>query len=127
MLDLAAGRIDGYISDIPAVEYYIKDKPQYRIAARIPTNERYSFMFAKTFADAGKINDIITTLKRRLCRCHPSKVVWHHPAGHLVERQGDGRAQALSLQIGRVGSRGHRRWQALPLTLRYIGARHGPD
>lgn len=25
MLDLASGRIDGYISDIPAVEYYIKD------------------------------------------------------------------------------------------------------
>lgn len=63
MLDLAAGRIDGYISDIPAVEYYIKDKPQYRIAARIPTAERYSFMFAKTFAEAGKINDILTTLK----------------------------------------------------------------
>jgi polar amino acid transport system substrate-binding protein len=64
MLDLAAGRIDGYISDIPAVEYYIKDKPQYRIVARIPTNERYSFMFAKTFPDAAKVNDILTTLKK---------------------------------------------------------------
>jgi len=64
MLDLAAGRIDGYISDIPAVEYYIKDKPQYKIAARIPTNERYSFMFAKNFAEAAKINDILTTLKK---------------------------------------------------------------
>ena len=64
MLDLASGRIDGYISDIPAVEYYIKDKPQYRIAARIPTAERYSFMFAKTFADAAKVNDILTTLKK---------------------------------------------------------------
>lgn len=64
MLDLAAGRIDGYISDIPAVEYYIKDKPQYKIVARIPTNERYSFMFAKNFAEAAKINDILTTLKK---------------------------------------------------------------
>lgn len=64
MLDLAAGRIDGYISDIPAVEYYIKDKPQYRVAARIPTGERYSFMFAKTFAEAGKINDTLTQLKK---------------------------------------------------------------
>ena len=64
MLDLASGRIDGYISDIPAVEYYIKDKPQYRIAARIPTAERYSFMFAKTFADAGSINDILTAMKK---------------------------------------------------------------
>ena len=64
MLDLAAGRIDGYISDIPAVEYYIKDKSQYKIAARIPTNERYSFMFAKNFVEAAKINDILTTLKK---------------------------------------------------------------
>ncbi|WP_295960286.1 transporter substrate-binding domain-containing protein [Rhodoferax sp.] len=64
MLDLASGRIDGYISDIPAVEYYIKDKPQYRIAARIPTNERYSFMFAKNFPDAAKVNEILTTMKK---------------------------------------------------------------
>jgi polar amino acid transport system substrate-binding protein len=27
MLDLAAGRIDGYISDIPALQYYVKDAP----------------------------------------------------------------------------------------------------
>lgn len=64
MLDLAAGRIDGYISDIPAVEYYIKDKPQYRIAARIPTGERYSMMFAKTFPDAAKVNEIVTSMKK---------------------------------------------------------------
>ena len=64
MLDLAAGRIDGYISDIPAVEYYIKDKPQYRVAGRIPTGERYSFMFAKTFADIAKVNDALTALKK---------------------------------------------------------------
>jgi polar amino acid transport system substrate-binding protein len=64
MLDLAIGRIDGYLSDIPAVEYYIRDKPQYRITARIPTGERYSFMFAKTFADAAKVNDALTALKK---------------------------------------------------------------
>jgi len=64
MLDLAAGRIDGYISDIPAVEYYIKDKPQYAVVARIPTGERYSFMFAKGFADAAKVNDTLTQLKK---------------------------------------------------------------
>jgi polar amino acid transport system substrate-binding protein len=64
MLDLAAGRIDGYISDIPAVEYYIKDKPQYRIAARIPTGERYSLMFAKNWPEAAKVNDLLTTMKK---------------------------------------------------------------
>ncbi len=64
MLDLAAGRIDGYISDVPAVAYYIKDKPQYRIAARIPTGERYSFLFAKGFADTAKLNDALTAMKQ---------------------------------------------------------------
>ena len=47
MLDLAAGRIDGYISDIPAVQYYVKDKPTYKVVERIPTGEQYSIMFAK--------------------------------------------------------------------------------
>jgi polar amino acid transport system substrate-binding protein len=63
MLDLASGRIDGYISDIPAVEYYIKDKTQYRVAARIPTNERYSFMYAKNFPDAAQINTLLSAMK----------------------------------------------------------------
>jgi polar amino acid transport system substrate-binding protein len=64
MLDLAVGRIDGYLSDVPAVQYYIKDKPQYRIALRIPTGERYSFMFARTFADAARINECLSAMKR---------------------------------------------------------------
>ena len=64
MLDLAAGRIDGYISDIPAVQYYILGKPQYRVAARIPTGERYGFMFAKGYAEIGRINDTLTQMKK---------------------------------------------------------------
>jgi polar amino acid transport system substrate-binding protein len=35
MLDLAAGRLDGYISDIPALLYYVKDKPQFAVVERI--------------------------------------------------------------------------------------------
>jgi polar amino acid transport system substrate-binding protein len=64
MLDLAAGRIDGYISDIPAVQYYIKDKPIYRVVARIPTGEQYSIMFAKNAAIADQVNAVITQLKK---------------------------------------------------------------
>ena len=64
MLDLAAGRIDGYLSDIPAVAYYIRDKPQYRIAVRIPTGERYSCMFAQKFADAARVNEALSAMKR---------------------------------------------------------------
>ena len=64
MLDLAAGRIDGYLSDLPAVAYYIKDKPQYRVAARVATGERYAFMASKRFADLGVVNDALSAMKK---------------------------------------------------------------
>ncbi len=63
MLDLAAGRIDGYISDIPAVEYYIKDKPQYAVVERIRTGEQYSMMFAKDSPLAAEATKAIGELK----------------------------------------------------------------
>jgi len=64
MLDLEAGRIDGYISDIPALLYYTKDKPQYKVVERIKTREQYSVMFAKDAPLAGKVNDIIGEMKK---------------------------------------------------------------
>jgi polar amino acid transport system substrate-binding protein len=63
MLDLAAGRIDGYISDIPAVQYYVKDKPTYKVVERITTGEQYSMMFAKDAPLADKVDAEITKLK----------------------------------------------------------------
>jgi len=64
MLDLEAGRIDGYISDIPALLYYVKDKPQFAVVARIKTTEQYSVMFAKDAPLATKVNDVITEMKK---------------------------------------------------------------
>lgn len=64
MLDLAAGRIDGYISDIPAVQYYVKDKPTYRVVERIPTGEQYSIMFAKNAVLADQVDAVIRQLKK---------------------------------------------------------------
>jgi polar amino acid transport system substrate-binding protein len=64
MLDLQAGRIDGYISDIPALQYYTKDKPELKVVERIPTGEKYSIMFAKTDPLAKDVNEVITTLKK---------------------------------------------------------------
>lgn len=64
MLDLAAGRIDGYVSDIPALLYYVKDKPELKVVERIPTGEKYSMMFKKGDPLATQVNDVITTLKR---------------------------------------------------------------
>ncbi|WAJ28325.1 transporter substrate-binding domain-containing protein [Jeongeupella avenae] len=63
MLDLAGGRLDGYISDIPAVAYYIKDKPELAVVARIPTGEQYSMMFAKDSELTSKASEAITALK----------------------------------------------------------------
>ena len=64
MLDLGNGRIDGYISDIPALQYYSKDKPQFAVVQRIPTGEQYSMMFAKDAPLAREVSDVLTTLKQ---------------------------------------------------------------
>ena len=63
MLDLQAGRIEGYISDIPALQYYTKDKPELKVVQRIETGEKYSIMFAKDAELLTKVNDVLTTLK----------------------------------------------------------------
>ena len=64
MLDLVAGRVDGYISDIPALLYYVKDKPELKVVERIPTGEKYSIMFNKDDPLATEVNAVITTLKQ---------------------------------------------------------------
>jgi polar amino acid transport system substrate-binding protein len=64
MLDLEAGRIDGYISDIPALLYYVKDKPQFAVVQRIETGEKYSIMFAKDAPLATEANKVISDLKK---------------------------------------------------------------
>ncbi|WP_299843558.1 ABC transporter substrate-binding protein [uncultured Jannaschia sp.] len=63
MLDLQAGRIDGYISDIPALLYYTKDKPDLQVVQRIETGEKYSMMFALDAPLAAEVNDVLTALK----------------------------------------------------------------
>ncbi|MBD8555973.1 amino acid ABC transporter substrate-binding protein [Rhizobium sp. CFBP 8762] len=63
MLDLVAGRVDGYISDIPALLYYVKDKPELKVVERIPTGEKYSIMFNKNDPLATEVNTVITALK----------------------------------------------------------------
>jgi polar amino acid transport system substrate-binding protein len=63
MLDLQTGRIDAYISDIPALKYYIKDKSYFKIIQRIETSERYSMMFARSDPLRQEINTVISELK----------------------------------------------------------------
>ena len=64
MLDLQTGRIDGYISDIPSLEYFIKDKPFFKVVERIETGERYSMMLAKHSGLTDQANDVISELKQ---------------------------------------------------------------
>jgi polar amino acid transport system substrate-binding protein len=63
MLDLTAGRIDGYVSDIPALQYYVRDKPELEVVERIPTGEKYSMMFAKDAELATQVNTVLDELK----------------------------------------------------------------
>ncbi|MGO1164738.1 transporter substrate-binding domain-containing protein [Brucella sp. C7-11G] len=64
MLDLVAGRIDGYVSDIPALLYYAKDKPELKVVARIPSGETYSIMFNKGDPLVEQVNTVISDMKK---------------------------------------------------------------
>jgi polar amino acid transport system substrate-binding protein len=64
MLDLTIGRIQGYISDIPAMQYYAKDKPGLQVAERIKTGGSYSIMMGKNTPLSTQVNDVISTLKQ---------------------------------------------------------------
>ena len=64
MLDLQSGRIDAYISDIPSLEYFIKNKSIFKIIERIETGERYSMMFAKGKPLSAEVDAVITSLKQ---------------------------------------------------------------
>ena len=63
MLDLQSRRLDAYISDIPSLAYFVKDKPHFKVIERIETGEKYSMMFAKSDPLADEVNDVISVLK----------------------------------------------------------------
>ncbi|MBV2143023.1 ABC transporter substrate-binding protein [Falsochrobactrum sp. TDYN1] len=63
MLDIATGRISGFIHDCPIDAYYIRDKPQYKIVATIPTNEQFGLMLRKDSPLLNDVNEAITALK----------------------------------------------------------------
>lgn len=63
MLDLAIGRTAGYISDIPALLYYTKDKPNINVVEKIHTGGKYSMMLNKNNLLIQSINKEITAMK----------------------------------------------------------------
>ena len=96
MLDLAAGRIDGYICDIPALLYYVKDKPQFAVVERIQTTEQYSVMIAKNspYPRQDQRRDHRHE-EGRFARRHPQEVVRHRSRRRHGDRDSAGHAQAL--------------------------------
>ena len=96
MLDLEAGRIDGYISDIPALLYYVKDKPQFKVVERIKTTEQYSVMFAKDAPLAAKVNDVDHRNEEgRHAGQDPRDLVRHQAGRGLGDHDRPGHAEAL--------------------------------
>ncbi|WEK52468.1 MAG: ABC transporter substrate-binding protein [Candidatus Kaistia colombiensis] len=63
MMDIATGRVDGFVHDCPIDAYYIKDKPQFKIVATIPTNEQFGLMLPKNSPLLDDVNKVITELK----------------------------------------------------------------
>jgi polar amino acid transport system substrate-binding protein len=63
MMDLLAGQYDGYVCDIPTLQYYAKDHPEVAVVERIPTGEQYSMMFAKGSPLRDQVNELITAFK----------------------------------------------------------------
>lgn len=63
MMDIATGRVDGFVHDCPIDAYYIKDKPQFKIVATIPTKEQFGLMLPKGSALLDDVNKVITELK----------------------------------------------------------------
>lgn len=63
MLDLQSRRIDAYISDIPSLQYFVKDKNHFKVIERIETGEKYSMMFAKANALVDEVDSVISMLK----------------------------------------------------------------
>lgn len=64
LLDLAAGRVDGVVSDVPGMEYAFTKMQGLAVVDRIKTGEQYGLMMTKDHPLLGKINDALTEMKK---------------------------------------------------------------
>jgi polar amino acid transport system substrate-binding protein len=63
LLDLAAGRIDAAVSDIPGMEYAFTRMQDLTVKDRIKTGEQYAMMMTKDHPLLQQVNDAITAMK----------------------------------------------------------------
>jgi polar amino acid transport system substrate-binding protein len=64
LLDLAAGRVDGVVSDVPGMEYAFTKMQGLAVVERIKTGEQYGLMMTKDHPKLGAINDALTAMKK---------------------------------------------------------------
>ncbi|MCP8937979.1 ABC transporter substrate-binding protein [Alsobacter sp. SYSU M60028] len=64
LLDLANGRVDAAISDVPGMEYSFLKMKDLAVAERIKTGEQYALMMRKGHPLLEKANDAITAMKK---------------------------------------------------------------
>ena len=62
-LDLAAGRIDAMVSDMPGMQYAFKTMKGLQVRDRIKTGEQYGLMMGKDDPKLDKLNAAITAMK----------------------------------------------------------------
>jgi polar amino acid transport system substrate-binding protein len=64
LLDLAAGRLDGVVSDVPGLEYTFTKMKGLGVVERIKSGEQYGLMMTKDSPLLPKINDALTAMKK---------------------------------------------------------------
>jgi polar amino acid transport system substrate-binding protein len=64
LLDLAAGRVDAAISDIPGMEYAFTRMKDLVVKERIKTGEQYALMMSKDHPLLDKINGALSEMKK---------------------------------------------------------------
>jgi polar amino acid transport system substrate-binding protein len=64
LLDLANGRVDAAVSDIPGMQYAFTKMKDLEVKERIKTGEQYGLMMTKDHPLLGKINDALTAMKK---------------------------------------------------------------
>jgi polar amino acid transport system substrate-binding protein len=64
LLDLAAGRVDGVVSDVPGMEYAFTKMKGLAVVERIKTGEQYGLMVTKDSPLVEKLNGALTEMKK---------------------------------------------------------------
>ncbi len=64
MLDVRNGRIDGGLGEVAGFQYALSKSPGLKIAARIPTGERFAIMMKKGSPLVGPVNDAVSAMKQ---------------------------------------------------------------